>query len=836
LAVTRGAKRGVKPAAAAPAAPRLSVLTRYSIAALALAFAVSCGLAAGATRVSTDAGVDLLVDLHSQAYRDQAAYVAAFGSDPIVIELEPAPGRQLLTPDHMVGMAGMEGKLSQIHGVKRVYGPGTLVNTFATEVTRRALDICGQEGTAAEQQAQQAAAAAGKSQPDQQTAGQQAFDAAVRACAQRLAAQYPELGLPAVDNPSFYGEILLEPGGQKVRPFWVWALPDTNHALIQVRMDRNATPADVRNVLDQIGAQSKRKELNGLNAHVTGAPALAVSLEDSVRNSLLYLLPLTLAAMLVVCGLALRRWLALLAVPLAALAGLWTAGVAGWVGLPLTPATLAVLPVVLGLTADYVIQALNRLGEQAEADRAARLRRMAAAILPATAIAAVATAGGVLVFAISPVPLVRQFAFCMAIGVVSAWLVSVLAGLPLLALLARRPAVSGLRRWSAVERAGRLPLNAALALAAAGLLGWAAMPFVRPETDPAQLMPAGSQALAEANHVRRAVGLVGEVDLVLRGPDVTNPAVVAWLQKATDRATSSDLRPLAGLALFLTAFNNGTPPDAATTKLILDRIPAYFTGAVVSSDRHLGVSVFAIPQLTSVAQDQALVARLRDAGGGAPAGYRAYPAGLAVLAAGALDALAGQELELNLLALAIVLAVLLAAYRRPLPAVLAVLPTAVAAGWATAILAGLRVASSPLTVLLAGVVVAFATEFSVLWLSRYRSELGAGATPAEAAATASARIGPAIAASSLALVAGFLVLAISPVPMVRDFGLVCGLDLALATAAVLALLPPMARAWLGAETSAPAPPPRPLPPAISRKRRRNRRHHDLNLEIAAGGG
>jgi len=54
-------------------------------------------------------------------------------------------------------------------------------------------------------------------------------------------------------------------------------------------------------------------------------------------------------------------------------------------------------------------------------------------------------------------------------------------------------------------------------------------------------------------------------------------------------------------------------------------------------------------------------------------------------------------------------------------------------------------------------------------------------------------VGPAIVASALALVVGFGVLAISPVPMVRDFGLWSGADLLLATLAVLVLLPPMAR-------------------------------------------
>jgi predicted RND superfamily exporter protein len=407
-----------------------------------------------------------------------------------------------------------------------------------------------------------------------------------------------------------------------------------------------------------------------------------------------------------------------------------------------------------------------------------------------------------LAFALSPIPLVRQFALFMALGVASSWAVSVLVGIPVLAIAAERfPRLAPPRQpapWETIQRVGRLGLVPAVALAAIGLLGWAAMPFVKLETDPAQLMPAGSKAVAEAQHVQHAVGLVGEVDLVLkadRGHDVTSAEAVAWLKQATDRATSTDLRPLMGLSGFLTAFNNGSPPDSSTTQLILQRLPTYFTGAVVSGDHHLARSIFGVSRLTSVDDDRALVARL-NAAGNPPAGYHAYPAGLAVLAAQALSQLETDQLRLNALALAIVLVILLGAYRRPLPAVLAVLPTAVAAGWATALLAALRVSSGPITILLAGVVVAFATEFSVLWLSRYRSERAAGMPAAEASATASARIGPAIAASALALAAGFVVLVLSPVPMVRDFGLVCGLDLALATIAVLALLPPMARAWL----------------------------------------
>ena len=206
--------------------------------------------------------------------------------------------------------------------------------------------------------------------------------------------------------------------------------------------------------------------------------------------------------------------------------------------------------------------------------------------------------------------------------------------------------------------------------------------------------------------------------------------------------------------------------------------------------------MFGISRLTSVEEDQRLVSGLDNAAASPPAGYRAYPAGLAVLAAQALGRMRQDQVVLNVLALVLVLGVLLVAYRRARPALLAVLPAVVAAGWATGLLFLSGARSSPITVLLAGVVVAFATEFSVLWLARYRRELAQGLAALEASALASRRVGPAIVASALALAIGFGVLAVSPVPMVRDFGIWSAADLLLATAAVLILLPPAARAWL----------------------------------------
>ena len=787
----------------------LAAPSRRPFLLLLLALLLSGGSLLGLMRLHPDARVDLLIDPHARGFSDEARFADTFGADPVVVMAQPAGGVPLITPDHIVGLSHLEGKLHLVPGVKKVYGPGTLVNTLAISATTVLLNACAQEGKTAEAAARQQAVAAGKSQAQQDQAGQQAFQQAVSACAQRYAKAFPSLGVPAVNNPIFIQGVLLEPDGQHVRPFWNWALPDGQHAIITVRLNRDASLDQVRQVVQIVrsaASSSDLKELHDLRFVVSGSPALTLSVADSVFNALRLLVPLALVAVLIVGLLALGTSM-LLTILVAALAALWTAGIAGFIGLPVTPGTLVVLPVVLGLATDYFIQSVNRVMDT-DGTLEERVALAARRVLPSTGLAAAATAAGMLAFVVSGIPLVRQFGLFIALGVAMAYLANYLVGLTALLLVGRRfPHIlrGGRIRAAAGRRIasmGALAPAAAMAIVIVGLWGWAALPAVKIETDPAQLVPAGDAALAEADAVRREVGLAGEIDLVLEGRDAASPDAVTWLDTATRQAAAQsrgDLKPLESLPGFLAGFNQGTLPDGTRTKLILDRIPGYFSGAVFDSRTGLSLSIFGLTHVTSVERDRALVTQMRAAAGTPPSGYRAFPAGLAVIADQALSELQGDQLRLTLLAVGLILLVLLLGYRQLRPAILAILPTLVAAGAATGLLflvdALLNQRSSPITILLGGVVVAFATEFSVLWLARYRSERGQGIDAAEAAHLASSRAGPAIAASAPALTAGFAVLALSPVPTVRDFGIWSAFDLLLATAAVLALLPPLARRW-----------------------------------------
>ena len=77
----------------------------------------------------------------------------------------------------------------------------------------------------------------------------------------------------------------------------------------------------------------------------------------------------------------------------------------------------------------------------------------------------------------------------------------------------------------------------------------------------------------------------------------------------------------------------------------------------------------------------------------------------------------------------------------------------------------------------------------MLLSARYREERQAGLEPRDALATTYSSTGAAVLASGVTAIAGFAVLIASDVAMLRDFGLVTVIDLAVSLLGVLAVLP-----------------------------------------------
>jgi predicted RND superfamily exporter protein len=223
---------------------------------------------------------------------------------------------------------------------------------------------------------------------------------------------------------------------------------------------------------------------------------------------------------------------------------------------------------------------------------------------------------------------------------------------------------------------------------------------------------------------------------------------------------------------------------------LLQAIPAYFSQEAITSNRRVATLAFGI-RLMSLAQQQAVIegmrARLHP-----PPGVSAQLVGLPVLAAqsGTVVASPWRRVLTLLAALAAAALVLLAAFRGDARRALTPLvPVALATGWSALAVFALRVPLNPMSVTLSALVIALATEFSVLLSERLRQERAAGLPLAEALRVTYARTGAAVAASGVTAIVGFGVLVLSNIAMLRDFGVVTLIDLTIALVGVLVALP-----------------------------------------------
>jgi hydrophobe/amphiphile efflux-3 (HAE3) family protein len=584
---------------------------------------------------------------------------------------------------------------------------------------------------------------------------------------------------------------------------------------------------------------------------VTGVPVIVAELTSSITHSIELLLVAVLLVMAATLGLVFRGRPRLLPLALALLAAALTFGALSAVGASLTIAAVAVLPVLIGLAVDYAIQFQSRVGEAtaelegagagtgADTPSDAQRRPSARAIAragaigaPTIATAAAASAAAMLVLALSPVPMVRGFGVLLVVGVALALLCALSAGAAALALApgtragaplaARAPArlhaawrgarelvadnaltrlVGRAALVGAVRHPGRV-LGVGLALAA---LGWGLDTQTKVETDITKLAPQSLSSLQALNTLERTTGVGGEIDLLVSGRNLASPAAIEWMiayQSAVLGRVGYSATRGCGKARVCPAFSL---PDlfqrqagaGAAAKLtqkqvsgLLGVIPSYFSQDVITPDRRLATLAFGIRAM-SLSEQQRLIDQM-SAQLHPPAGISAQLVGLPVLAArsGAQVADPWRRLETLLAGLAAVALVLLVAFRGDVRRMLVPLaPIALATGWSALILFAVRVPLNPMSVTLGALVIAISTEFSVLLSERHRQELRAGHDTIEALRRSYRRTGAAVAASGVTAIAGFGVLALSDIRMLRDFGLVTLIDLSVSLVGVLVALP-----------------------------------------------
>ncbi len=852
------------------AAARRPLLTIALVAALGLAGAV---LALG---LRPSAATDTFVSASSPAYRATVQEQRHFGSDAVAV-LVRAPLGELLRPAQLESLTELEaclagqyvarsptlradvpvpagthvaygannspcGALMRHRPALVVYGPGTFINRAVAAINGSlsgALSGVRADGNRAAAAAEQLARARGLSRRAVLADGAAAREDEELSQLQSLERAAGGTGLdavPSITDESFIRRIVFGAKGTTPRSRVRYLFPSTRAALIQVRLRASLTSAQQTQAIRWIREAVRMRQFRlpaGGSYVVSGVPVVVSDLAGQISGAIGVLLIVALGVMAIVLSLLFGRRPRLLPLGVALAATGITFGALRLAGVALTLASVAVLPVLIGLAVDYGVQLQSR----AEQDGVR-------AAVPAIATAALATAAGFAVLELSPVPMVRGFGIVLVAGIAIA-LICTLAVVPAalafsrsggglvgaslrgagellsppiaLAARARSAAAASLR--GAVEIVGvnraRLgtPERLLTALArhplrvlAVGLVlaagGWVADGHTAVQSDITKLVPQSTPAIHDLHTLEATTGVSGEIDVAVRGHDVATPAVVGWMSSYEaellhrfggtdcDRAT---LCPALSLPdLFSTAASGvggGPNPTRSQIDALLNAVPAYFSSAVITPDRQEATLAFGI-RLMPLSRQQRVIAYMR-AHLHPPAGVHAALTGLPVLAAQADAELSSPGRRLltvvaGLLAVALVLLVVL---RRPGRALVPMIPIVLATGWSALVLYLLGIALNPMSATLGALVIAISTEFSVLLSERVRQERAAGRTAAAALAHAYRSTGGAVLVSGITAIAGFGVLAVSDIEMLRDFGLVTLVDLTVSLGGVLLVLP-----------------------------------------------
>ena len=845
----------------------LAVRRPRGVAAAVLVLAViGAALALG---LQPSAQTSTVVGTSTEGYAATQRLYERFGDDPVYVLVREPVTRIVLTED-LGSVLGLEGclagnvprgatpyggrnspcgRLAATKPARVVFGPGTFLNTSVDAISGQltlALDRLDRTKRQAGFAAQKLAVAAGRPAAEVKAIRQQAEQLAEQKAAGpliSLAFKYGITSAPQLDSPQFMRALVFDnnrpAGTPKSRLASIF--PGPNAALIQVRLRDSLSEAERRTALQDIAAAIKmpRFRLSGGDYAVTGAPAVVDELADTLGRALIVLLLVAAFVMALTLLIVFRSRRPLLPLLIGLCAASMTFGAMRVLGVPMTMASIAVIPVLIGLAVDYTIQLLSRLQEAGGVDQAT-VAKVARDGAPTIVTAAAATAGGFLVLALSPVPMVRGFGLLLVAGIVLAVGCALTLGVagaaweaPVRASGSRRAGlrarlrsaatatatawhgageiVSGSRAWQRLSgfgrRVGEGALRAALdrparilgIAAAVAVLGWAIDTQTRVESDVQRLVPASLSTLQTLQQLQAESGVGGEVDVLVEGRRVTDPQVVRWMtdyQARVLKRLKFDRRQGCGRSLICPAFSL---PDLFTSKrslssrkrveALLDAVPAYFSKTVIAPDRRAATLAFGVRLMPLDQQSDVL--RVMRAELNPPPGVRARLAGLTVLAAEGNARLSSPwRRALTLLAgiLAVAL-VLLIAFRDLRRVLVPLIPIVLASGWASLLLFLTRIPLNPMSVVLGALVVAIATEFGVLLSERFRTERLAGGDVEDALRRTYRSTGTAVRASGVTAIAGFAVLIVSDIRMLRDFGVVTVIDLSVALAGVLLVLP-----------------------------------------------
>ena len=717
----------------------------------------------GAMRLAISTGADTWVSPDSQVYKDYERFNSHFSSDVIVVMVTGDNLSQLLQPENLKAMATVESRMAANPKVVSVTGPTFFMTMMSTQ----------QNGTSA-----------------------------------------------LYSDPRAIQAMVMDPQTGQIRPEMSGILPDDKHVLIPIVIKGGLSQDEQKELVDETQGVVDSAGFVAVEPVVTGAVALTSQVASLIASAMRTMLIVAIALMFVILVLIFRvrgsfawRWLAL---GMVGIGIIYTFGVMGLMGVPITMVSMAVFPVLIGLGIDYSINLHNRYDEEirnSESPSRAVINSVTH-MGPALGIALFSECIGFAAIFFSRVPMIRDFGLMLIVGVIICYLVAIFFTLPILYWRdtragKRAPAIEtenkpskesiglldrGLGRlasWVINKPAVIIPIGIALAV-----VGFVYNFQVETETKWTNLLSQDIPVVKSYRTLLEVSNGLNLTSMMVEADDVTDPEVLSWMVQFEDFVSSQ--QQIMGASansiadLVLRANGGDIPETCEQAKQCLEKMPMPLTINLVSDDYKCAN----IP-IRFDSEDMSKQEQMRTE----VADYaKEHPVGsyLAVTGAGAINnelfnALSSGRTEITLIGIGIVFCGLFLVFRFSLTkTILSGLPLVLVIGWVAGVMYLAGIKYNPLTVCLGAMIMGMGVEYTILYMMRYYEERAKGEVPATAMTTAMTKVGRAITASGVTTIGGFCaLLAAGGFILVRDFGFVTMLAVFFGLVSALVVHPPM---------------------------------------------
>ncbi|HEU5084349.1 MAG TPA: MMPL family transporter [Acidimicrobiales bacterium] len=812
-----------------------SGLGRRWVAVLVGFLVITAILLVGAANLDFATGQDSYLDDDDQIAIDNELFQEEFGGETIILLFEATDGADvseiLSRGDNLAELQRLEQELRDIPQVYSVLSPLTSLQYSAniiesgagTDAVLNALPRETDEDGAAARQADVATTLARLPGEEERELGNPTWDEFLL---------FSNENVEVVD-----GEPQMPTGDERVvRSSLRSTFPNLQTAVGGVIIEGNADLDTLAAGTEAVVDVMESAELDGFEVTVTGSPLFLKDINDYLQGGMLTLGAIALVVMAVILTIMFRvrwRYLPLLSTVVGVL---WGFAVLGYIGIDLSLVTISGLPILIGLGIDFAIQVHNRIEEESALDKEAHpIAETVANMGPALVAATVSAVVAFTALQISQVPMIRDFGVMLSIGIVALVFCGIVIPATVLGVREFKSRTKELpETW--VERVvvwlGSLPPKSAVPLLIASVAlfigGVALEERFEIESDPVKWINQESQTVENLDRLAEATGFESNLGILVTANNVLTDEVTQVLHEFTLYAESledvSASSSLVGTVAKIIEVPGATPlpPTSADMAAAAEAMPEDVAKALLTDDDtatqiNLRLAPASLEERAEIVErleadleqrldelelpeDSILLQGLDEDD---PA-IRATPAGLAVVGVGLLDNLSANRAGLTYLGLAVAALWLLIRFRSLGRAALTLVPVGLAIGTSSVVIGAFGLTLSPLTTVSGPLVIAACTEFSVVITARYLEERQVGKQPREASDHAARRTGRAFFTSACTTIGGFAVLIGSALPLLRDFGIIVTMNVAVALFAALVVMPPLlvwadARGWFPVE-------------------------------------